>query len=227
MPRNSRSSAFTLLELMMVVVVIGVLTAIAFPAFREYKNRAKLAEAYTVIDVMKKNQISYYLTNTYFCAVTVPNGGRESDGFRFMANSDWQQLGYPVPVGTVTYFNYRASAGETNKSKSPPAFPVSSLCRANSSMTSPALSVFAGTLTYGGESLRQCESSAMTGAALGADTAPTTPYDWVAIGGKANLDMDQSNECHGAAMLLQTRNMGADFVTSPIITVQINNGVIQ
>jgi prepilin-type N-terminal cleavage/methylation domain len=44
---------FTLIELMIVVAIIGILAAIAIPAYQDYTAKAQAAEAYTLLDGLK------------------------------------------------------------------------------------------------------------------------------------------------------------------------------
>ena len=44
---------FTLIELMIVVAIIGILAAVAIPAYGDYTARAQVAEAFTLLDGLK------------------------------------------------------------------------------------------------------------------------------------------------------------------------------
>jgi type IV pilus assembly protein PilA len=41
---NKKQQGFTIIELMIVVAIIGILAAVALPAYQDYTNRAKVSE---------------------------------------------------------------------------------------------------------------------------------------------------------------------------------------
>ena len=53
----------TLLELMIVVVIIGIMVAIAYPNYREFAARAKRTEARALLLEIAANQERFYLQN--------------------------------------------------------------------------------------------------------------------------------------------------------------------
>ena len=55
-----RSSGFTLIELMIVVAIIGILAAIAIPAYQDYTMRAKVVELLNMAGSCKSSVAEFY-----------------------------------------------------------------------------------------------------------------------------------------------------------------------
>jgi type IV pilus assembly protein PilA len=59
---------FTLIELMIVVAIIGILAAVAIPAYGDYTARGQASEAFDLMDGMK-TPLSELITNTRMFAI--------------------------------------------------------------------------------------------------------------------------------------------------------------
>ncbi len=66
--RSTNRSGFTLIELLIVVVIIGILAAIAIPKFAATKDKAKLATVRTDLKNIMTAQESYYYDYTAYTA---------------------------------------------------------------------------------------------------------------------------------------------------------------
>jgi len=57
------SQGFTLIELMIVVAIVGILAAIAIPAYQDYTVRSKISEAMTALAAAKTSISESYISN--------------------------------------------------------------------------------------------------------------------------------------------------------------------
>lgn len=84
---RGRMRGVTLTELMIVVVVLGILAAVAYPSYRDFTARAKRNEAREALLRIATNQERFYLNNNTY-------------------TSDLTQLGFsqdPFPTPTGSY----------------------------------------------------------------------------------------------------------------------------
>ena len=60
---KNAQQGFTLIELMIVVAIIGILAAIAIPAYQDYTVRAQVSEALVAVSPAKAGVAEYWATN--------------------------------------------------------------------------------------------------------------------------------------------------------------------
>ncbi|OQX36729.1 MAG: prepilin-type N-terminal cleavage/methylation domain-containing protein [Oceanospirillales bacterium LUC14_002_19_P2] len=60
--RDVKQQGFTLIELMIVVAIIGILSAIAIPAYQDYTKRAHVTEGLNLASGVKAAVAEYYAT---------------------------------------------------------------------------------------------------------------------------------------------------------------------
>ena len=89
---------FTLMELMIVVTIVGILSAVAFPAYKAYVDRAKRSEGKAFLMEVAARQERYYFDNNSYA-------------------TNAQNLGYQTTTPKSDQGNYQLvnpiSAGDT------------------------------------------------------------------------------------------------------------------
>ncbi|MFM7293456.1 MAG: type IV pilin protein [Burkholderiales bacterium] len=82
---------FTLIEVMIVVAIIGILAALALPAYNDYVRRGKIANATSVLSMMRVQMEQYFQDNrTYVgaCAAgTVAPSPASNQDFSFACSN--------------------------------------------------------------------------------------------------------------------------------------------
>ena len=109
---KARNEGFTLIELMVVVAIIGVLTAIAIPQYQKYQARARQTEAKTTLGSIYTAEQSFSVENGSFTqcltnigAATTGNNFYYTAGFQAAGNATCSPL---VPQQTCNAYQWQA-----------------------------------------------------------------------------------------------------------------------
>jgi prepilin-type N-terminal cleavage/methylation domain-containing protein len=107
---------FTLVELMMVVVILGILAVVAIPRYQSYVYKSKTVEAVGFLAEIKARQESYRADFGQYCGASASSTAWEPDNNpkdtprAWTPSTGWTQLG-AVPPGRMVLFSYVSVAG--------------------------------------------------------------------------------------------------------------------
>lgn len=101
-------AGFTLIEVMITVVIVGVLAAIALPNYTEFVTRGKLMEAQTKLADLNGKQVNYWSNNNSYVS-TGTTCGVEALGVTTSYNADSNRAFDMTCDGTTATYTIKAT----------------------------------------------------------------------------------------------------------------------
>ncbi len=105
----------TLMELMIVVVVLGILTALAYPSYRQYVAKAKRNEAKSCLLQVATMQERFYLQNSTYTADMTKLGFPDAGNFLTSSGSYICNVTAASPAAFGATATYQKSDEEAGK----------------------------------------------------------------------------------------------------------------
>ncbi|HEY8265833.1 MAG TPA: type IV pilin protein [Steroidobacteraceae bacterium] len=111
MNRMHSQRGVTLIELVVVMIIIGILTAIAVPSYRNYVLRSQRSDAKDAVLALATQEEKHYLQcNTYATSIAgATNCAAGQLQGAAVSKNGWYALTMPVP-GTATTYTVQATA---------------------------------------------------------------------------------------------------------------------
>jgi type IV pilus assembly protein PilE len=95
-----RNNGFSLIELLVVVMIVGILSAVAIPSYTNYVTRGKVAEATSTLSALRVTMEQYYQDNRSYLNAAATCGP---------TTATW-----PPTAPAVKYFTYSCRNNDAN-----------------------------------------------------------------------------------------------------------------
>lgn len=99
MKRKEKIKGFTLIELVVVMVIVGILAVISVPMYRNYVQRARAQEGTALVGAIASAQRAYYAGYGVYLAVALNTGHSTTLGIDASMNQYFQT--FTVALGAV------------------------------------------------------------------------------------------------------------------------------
>jgi type IV pilus assembly protein PilE len=100
---------FSLIELLIVLVIIGILTSIAYPSYREYITRARRSDGQAALLDLASRMERYYSENNTYQTATIGTGGTTD----VLSTNSSPETWYTLSIITATNAAYTLQATPT------------------------------------------------------------------------------------------------------------------
>jgi len=115
---------FTLIEMMVTVAIIGILTAVAVPAYGNYVTRARVTEAFTTLGAFQPAAEQYWSNKRTFEEMQAPaNTANFSYATSNLTSSTWTLTASGIATGKMAGLVYTINQSGTRATTGvPPGF---------------------------------------------------------------------------------------------------------
>jgi type IV pilus assembly protein PilE len=110
MTMRSRTRGFTLIELMVTVVILGILAAIAIPNYSQYIRRAHRAEGVALLNEAAAREERYYSQNNTYTSNMADLGLRNALG---LSDSGYYKLSIDIGDASGYLLSVAPQGGQT------------------------------------------------------------------------------------------------------------------
>ena len=220
---KSQQMAFTLIELMMVIIIIGILAAVAVPAYKAYVVRVKMADAYVTIDAIQKKEITHFYDRGSFIGLVLGYTGNpytQTGGTKFAIQPQGSSpfLNSIIAENSFNYFAYDGVVGFINSSgqKKSASYTSEGVYEENISGYSFPM-IMGGFRVYQGSTYSNylCDSISVKAEDLGIQSIPNEHWFLVLAG----ADFKPNPPCTKVFGALRAYN--GEIFTRPMITLNV------